>query len=226
MIATLLQVRVGSIQDHAVPKNVMRKVDSWKSGIRKLPLEGSVIVSPQGLDGDQQADLVNHGGKDKAILCYPREHYARWSIEFGVKAPAQGTLGENFELSGVTEDDVCVGDIFQVGEVLLQLSQPRQPCWKPAQFHGLSQLTARILKSGRTGWYLRVLTGGMLTAPDQLELVERPVPDWTVTRATQVMHFSKDPLLRRELATVEELSDAWKIDLSEAYRTQNRHRNP
>jgi MOSC domain-containing protein YiiM len=156
---------------------------------------------------------VNHGGKDKAIHCYPREHYTFWSSEFGEKAPAQGTLGENFELSGVKEDEACIGDIFQLGEVVVQISQPRQPCWKPAQFHGLPQLTARVLKSGRTGWYLRVLRRGTLAAPEPVRLVERPCPEWTVTRATQVMHFEKDRLLRRELATVEPLSSAWKIDL-------------
>lgn len=110
---------------------------------------------------------------------------------------------------------MCIGDTFEAGEVLLQVSQPRQPCWKPAMLHGLPSLTARLLKSGRTGWYLRVLRGGSLSAPEQVRLAERLFPDWTVARATKVMHFEKKTELRRELARLETLSEAWKADLVE-----------
>lgn len=213
MNVALLQIRVGIVVEHAVPKEVARKFDTWKSGIRKAPATGPVLVTASGLDGDEQADLIHHGGNDKAILCYPRAHYEFWLAEFGEKAPGEGTLGENFELSGVSEEDVCIGDVFQFGEVQVQISQPRQPCWKPAQLHGLPHLTARILNTGRTGWYLRVLRGGMLAAPETAQLVERPCPEWSVARATRVMHFEKDAQLRGALGAVEPLSNAWKNDL-------------
>ena len=204
----LLQIRTGSIQEYRSSRT------AWTSAIRKMPFGGSVTVSVLGIEGDDQADKVNHGGADKAILCYAREHYERWSQELGSSAPLEGTLGENFELGGATEEVVCIGDIFQIAGAVMQISQPREPCWKPAQLHGLPHLTSHILKTGRTGWYLRVLQGGTVRAPADTNLLERPHPLWTVARATRVMHFEKDASLRADLAHLEGLSPAWKDALS------------
>lgn len=206
---TLLCIRTGKVREY-------READqAWTSAIEKVPVMGQVTLSEQGILGDEHADRMSHGGPDKAILCYSREHYARWSDELGSAAPAEGTLGENFEVGGTHEEEMCVGDIIQIGETILQVSQPRQPCWKPAKHHRYPQLTARILKSGRTGWYLRVLQGGTIIAPQPLKLVSRSHPEWTVGRATRVMHFEKDATLRRELAGLSALSTAWKTTLRE-----------
>ena len=85
------------------------------------------MVTKMGIAGDQQSDPVNHGGVDKAILCYAREHYTLWSHELGTKAPALGALGENFEIGEAVEEEVCIGDIVQVGEVILPISPPLAP---------------------------------------------------------------------------------------------------
>jgi MOSC domain-containing protein YiiM len=174
---------------------------------------GSVTVTSLGIEGDEHADQLNHGGPDKAILCYAREHYASWSQELGPAAPPPGTLGENFEIGGTSEDEICIGDTFLIEGIVVQVSQPRQPCWKPAWLHDFAQLAAQILKTGRTGWYLRVLQGGIVSAPAPVQPLERPYPQWTVGRATRVMHFQKDAGLRTELAGVAALSAAWKAKL-------------
>jgi MOSC domain-containing protein YiiM len=207
---TLLQMRAGRVR---VYPGTSGGTETWTSAIDKQPVSGSVTITPLGIDGDEHGDPVNHGGPDKAILCYAREHYAKWSEELGAVAPPPGTLGENFEIGGRNEEEVCIGDIFQLDGVMLQISQPRQPCWKPGRLHRVAQLAARILKTGRTGWYLRILQGGIVTAPAPLHLLERPHPEWTVARATRVMHFEKDPAVLAELAGVGALSAAWKAAL-------------
>lgn len=90
MRVTLLQIRIGSVKDHAVTPSAKATIDFWKSGIGKSPVAGPVVVSTMGLVGDHQADLVNHGGKDKAIHCYPREHYTFWAAEFGERHRRRG----------------------------------------------------------------------------------------------------------------------------------------
>jgi MOSC domain-containing protein YiiM len=202
-IMTILRIRTGKVRSYA----------DWTSAIEKSPVSGAVHVHQEGLEGDEQADRVSHGGPDKAILCYARSHYELWARDLGASAPAEGTLGENLEIEGASEESVCVGDIFRIGDVVVQVSQPRQPCWKPAALHGMRDLTARILKSGRTGWYLRVLETGTLVAPRTAGLIERPHPEWSVARATRVMHFEKDPKQRAELGELAALSESWRSAL-------------
>ena len=202
---TILRIRAGKVRSYA----------DWTSAIEKSPVGGGVHVHEEGLEGDEQADRVNHGGPDKAILCYARFHYDSWAHDLGASAPAQGTLGENLEVEGTSEESVCIGDTFQIGDVVLQISQPRQPCWKPAALHGMRNLTARILKTGRTGWYFRVVQTGTLQAPSTAQLVARPHPEWSVARATQVMHFVKDPMQRAELGGLAALSESWKSALAD-----------
>lgn len=203
------RVRLGRVREYQRPDGV------WTSAIGKEPVDSAVWADGLGLRGDQQADRVNHGGVDKAILCYCRAHYAAWRAEYGERAPAEGSLGENLEITGLDEDSVCVGDRFECGEggAVLEVSQPRQPCWKPALLHGLPDLTARILRTGRTGWYVRVWRTGEVSAPVAVRLKERPHPEWTIARATEVMHFSKDPVMWRALAELPELSLAWREEL-------------
>lgn len=210
----ILRIRTGRVRTR-LATDAQGNPGSWTSAIEKEPVTGPVLLTTLGIEGDEQADHKNHGGPDKAILCYPREHYAKWAVEPETGAVGEGTLGENLEIGGATEAVVCVGDVFRCGEVEVAISQPRQPCWKPAQLHRLPDLTALILRSGRTGWYVRVLIGGSLRATEELDLVKRPNPGWTVARATQVMHFERDPALRAELAALPGLSESWRRALLE-----------
>jgi MOSC domain-containing protein YiiM len=153
----------------------------WTSGIAKHPVSGAVRVGTTNLAGDGQADLSVHGGPDKAILGYASAHYPHWARDLGVELPA-GAFGENLLIAGQDEDSVCIGDTYAIGSAVLQVSQPRQPCWKLASRWGVPTLPALVERSGRGGWYLRVVQAGELEAGDQVELIGRPQPDWTVRR--------------------------------------------
>ena len=205
---TLLQIRTGRIQEYPDSPRPLDQRNSQNTSCR------GVTVTSLCIEGDEQADQVNHGGPDKAILCYAREHYVQWSLEPGIAAPPVGTLRENFEVDGANEEKICIGDVFQIAEAVMQIGQPRQPCWNPAQLHRLPHLTAQMLKTGRTGWYLSVLQGGCVNAPADMHLLKRPYPEWTVAHATRVMHVQKDAALRAELAKFDALSAAGKTALT------------
>jgi MOSC domain-containing protein YiiM len=151
-------------------------------------VDGPIFVSATNLAGDRQADLVHHGGTDKAVLAYSTVHFAYWRDEFPDWQLAGGAFGENLTIEGLCEADVCVGDVFEIGACRVQVSQPRQPCWKLSRRWNLPRLDARVKTTGRTGWYLRVLQEGWIEAGLELQLVERPHPKITVAWANSVMY--------------------------------------
>ncbi len=175
----------------------------------------SAMLRFTNLDGDRQADLKNHGGPDKAVCVYSSDHYPFWESVFECK-PAPGAFSENFTISGLRESEICLGDTFRAGEALVQISQPRKPCHKLAGRHNRKDLPALIHANGFSGFYLRVLTEGMVCAGDAFELVARHPMGVTVAFANQVMYEHRDDLdsLRRLLA-VPELSVVWRETLSE-----------
>ena len=152
----------------------------WMSGIFKQPVLGRVFLSREGLEGDGQADRENHGGPDRAVLMYATSSYARWREE-GLELPP-GAFGENFTLEGLDETTMCVGDTFALGEAVVQVSQPRGPCWKISRRWNRADLLPRVIATGRTGWYGRVVREGFVTAPIDGVWRERPCPGWSVAR--------------------------------------------
>ena len=186
------------------------------SGIRKQSLAGRCALTVAGLDGDEHGDAVNHGGPDKAVCGYPREHYPYWSSRLARPLEA-GAFGENFTLHALTEAEACIGDTYLVGSAMIQVSQPRQPCWKLARRWRIKVLTAMVEQTGRTGWYLRVLEEGEVEAGQPMTLLERPHPEWTVTRATRTMRTrNQDRLAAGQLALIEELAISWREHLAVA----------
>jgi MOSC domain-containing protein YiiM len=167
------------------------------------------------LDGDRQADLKNHGGPDKAVCVYSFDHYPYWESAFGRKL-TPGAFSENFTISGLRESRVSIGDTFRAGEAVVQISQPRKPCSKLAGRHNRKDLPALIHANGFSGFYLRVLSEGMVRAGDEFTLVTRHPMGVTVEFANQVMYEQRHDLdsLRRLLA-VPELSAVWRGTLSE-----------
>ena len=159
---------VASLQVGAV-----REMETWSSGIYKTPVEGPVWLGTFNLAGDEQADLRVHGGRDKAVMVYPAAHYPRWNAEVQLGL-GPGAVGENFTVEGLDEETVCLGDRYEVGEALVEVSQPRQPCWKLAKKWNRADLPKRVVQTGRTGWYLRVLREGRVAAGDPMKLVSRP----------------------------------------------------
>ena len=178
------------------------------SGIAKVPLAGPWTIVETGLAGDAQGDLVNHGGPEKALHHYPHDHYAVWAKEMPELAPMLGrapAFGENISGEGMTEVDVRIGDIYRVGEVLLQVSQGRQPCWKLNERFGIKDMARRVQATGRTGWYYRVLQPGMISPGDTLDLIERPQPGWPLTRLIDLLY--RRTLAYDELAVVADMPE-------------------
>jgi MOSC domain-containing protein YiiM len=175
------------------------------SAITKRPREGSVQVLPEGLAPDEQADRRVHGGPEMALHLYPLDHHAFWRGEIG-DHPAldePGGFGSNLAVAGLTEDMVHIGDRFRLGSALIEVSQPRQPCWKIEHRFGHKGLVARIIESGRSGWYFRVLETGEVAAGDSLERVAIGARDWSITRAFRALVAGK--ATRDELAELADL---------------------
>ena len=141
-----------------------------RTGGAKRPVPNALLRSC-GFDGDGQADLVNHGGVDKAVCVYPFDHYAHWERVFG-HGLEPGAFSENLTVSGAVETGICIGDAFRVGEAVLQVSQPRTPCSKLAGKNGQRLLPKWVGQTGYTGFYMRVLSEGPVSAGDAFERIE------------------------------------------------------
>jgi MOSC domain-containing protein YiiM len=154
------------------------------SGFVKRPVFGPIEVSPTGLWGDEQADLRVHGGPDKAVYGYPGSRYEAWRAAFPqhLALLTPGGFGENLTIAGCDETTVCLSDIVRVGSCLLQVSQPRQPCFKFALRFADRAMPQAMTRNGYCGWYYRVLQPGRLAAGDTLSLEERPHPLWPIDR--------------------------------------------
>lgn len=172
-----------------------------------------------GLEGDSQADLAVHGGVDKAVYAYPFENYAAWLAEYPEHRSlwGPGALGENLSLAGLTEYDVRIGDLFRVGRTVLQVTQPRKPCFKLGLRFDDQRLAAAMVREGRTGWYFRVLESGVVAEGDQVALLERPHPHWTIARVNEAAYGSdtSDEVLR-SIAKMPALSAAWRSQTQSA----------
>jgi MOSC domain-containing protein YiiM len=148
-----------------------------ESGIRKHPVPAGVLhLGRLNLEGDRQADLQVHGGEDKAVYAYASEHFPVWTAglpETGSWSIGPAAFGENLTTAGVTEIEVGIGDIWGWGDALLQVCQPRWPCYKLTLHSGVGDMASRFRGSGRTGWYLRVLREGDVPVEGPIEVVER-----------------------------------------------------
>ncbi|MCQ4242347.1 MOSC domain-containing protein [Stutzerimonas stutzeri] len=160
------------------------------SAIAKQPLEGPVQVGPEGLEGDEQGDRKVHGGLYKAVHHYPYEHYRRWQEQLGALLLLEqpGAFGENISTCGLSEADLCLGDVLRCGETLLEVVQTRQPCWKLNDRFGIPDMALRVQQTGMTGWYYRVLEPGELEAGQMLNLEHRPFPRWPLSRVLEVLY--------------------------------------
>ena len=157
-----------------------------------------------------------HGGPDMAVLAYANAHYARWRAELAWPAAGPGAFAENFTVDGVDEQSACLGDIWQVGEARLQISEPRKPCRNISRFWGREDLLRLTEQSGRFGWYLRVLREGRVRAGQEIELIERPHPEWTVARAMAARRSkARDRATAQRLAACPALGADWREKLLE-----------
>ncbi|HUO10503.1 MAG TPA: MOSC domain-containing protein [Phycisphaerae bacterium] len=211
----LLSIQIGKPQSYGSDSATNTHDKPWTTGFFKAPITGPIFASHTHLDGDGQADLKHHGGPDKAILAYSADHYHQWQSDINRELPF-GAFGENLTIAGLSEETVHIGDLFSIGSVLVEVSQPRQPCWKLARRWRMNELVPMVINNGRTGWYLRVLREGLLEAGMPVQLLQRPNPDWPVSRANRILHHHKKDLdLTLQLAAVPKLAGAWTDELLE-----------
>ena len=199
-----------------LPREVTWRGRAITTGIFKGPVAGRVAVRALNLDGDRQADLTVHGGREKAVYAYPVEHYTYWRAELPGVALAYGAFGENLTTEGLLEDDVQVGDRFRVGSAELIATQPRLPCHKLAARFQRADIVKRFLASRRTGFYLAVAREGEVAAGDVIERVARDGGGLSIRLVTQLYVGEDDDRdgLRRAAGTVA-LPASWRAHFRE-----------
>ncbi|MBN9138294.1 MOSC domain-containing protein [Phyllobacterium sp.] len=183
------------------------------SGIAKKPVNGRLWLGETGFEGDAQGDPVRHGGIEKAVHHYPYDHYDKWVADIGAIPLLEqaGAFGENISTTGLDETTVALGDVFQLGGARVEVSQGRQPCWKLTARFGVADMSMRVQKTGRTGWYYRVLQSGYVAPGDTLALIDRTSPEWTIHRLWRTLYvdtMNLDELA--QMAALERLPDGWR----------------
>ena len=206
MVFHIESVLTGSVQPFA---------DGDKSAIAKTAVEGPRAVGWLGIESDAQADLSVHGGPDKAIHHYPHDHYGYWLTTLGASPVLQqaGAFGENISTTGLTEDAACIGDRYRMGTALVEIAQGRQPCWKQAHRLMNPAVVTMMVKSRRCGWYYRVIEEGVVSAGDDLVLLDRPQPEWTVSRVIGLLiagEGKQDLSAVAALAALPVLAENWR----------------
>lgn len=190
-IDALLVGRVAPLGEQAVP-----------SGIDKHRVERFLFLRKDGLEDDAQGDRKHHGGADKALHHYAFDHYPAWRMEIGnvpvLRAP--GAFGENLSTQGLDENMIAIGDVFRLGDAVIEVSQGRQPCWKLSLRFGVFDMAKRVQKTGRTGWYYRVLEEGRVAPDVELRLIDRRSPEWSLRRLWRALYV--DTLNYDELAAM------------------------
>lgn len=208
--AQLLSVQVGLPTTHT-PETPGGK--PWRSAIVKLAVDGKVWVRALGLEGDGQTNLKAHGGPFRAVNVYPSEHYAFWRATPGLKGMTGGAFGENFTTRGLLETDTSIGDVFAVGEVMVEVSQPRGPCENLNRRWHTPELMRRAEESVRIGWYFRVLQEGRVQAGEAIQRIAHPFPEFTIARVWELRANGQDSELLQRLIDCPALSEDWRASL-------------
>jgi MOSC domain-containing protein YiiM len=204
----LLSIQVGMPQDYGADALSDKP---WRSGIHKTTVQDRIRVSKDGLPGDGQEYLKAHGGPFRRVLAYAAAHYPVWRVELALPDMPYGAFGENFTVSELTEESVCLGDVYTVGEAVIQVAQPRQPCSKLARRWGIKDLTARVEARGWGGWYHSVLQEGYVQAGDPITLQERPYPVLTIALVNALETGKiRSPAIAAELAQIPALTETWR----------------
>lgn len=207
----LLSIQVGKVQTHDY------NGEEWITAYMKQALSGRVYVDKLNVADDEQHHKKYHGGEHRAVLMYSAENYQLWQNELGCDLPF-GSFAENFTVEGLSEDRVCIGDIYQVGDtVIVQVSQPRQPCEQIYRTLGIHGIVKKIKANYRSGWYCRVLQEGEVEAGMPIQRLERLHPDWTIIHTHEVMSNRKNqPKAALELAAIEALEPGWRKKSAQA----------
>ena len=198
----------------ARPRAIQVGTREVMTGIYKEPVAGRVRAIRHNLAGDAQADLRVHGGEYKAVYAYPFEHYAHWERVLARSGLPPGTFGENLTTSGLLEDVVCVGDVLRIGSAVLQVTQPRTPCFKLGHKIARPQFVKEFLVSGRSGFYLRIVEDGDLGAGDEVEWIRRDANRVTIRALLGLAELGEwDRDLAARVVQIEALPPNWRQDI-------------
>ena len=185
MSARILSISTGRVAALILPNLHKGPQKTTRSAIVKSPVSSlqdpqSIVCQTMALEGDQQANHSVHGGRDKAVYCYPAEHYPFWKGALKttedklVRLDQHGAFGENLTIEGLTEEKVYIGDVWQIEEVQLEIKAPREPCFKFNALMGDRLAGKKMFAEGLSGWYLSVLSPGILRAGDQIKVISGP----------------------------------------------------
>ena len=200
----------------SLPKEVPYMDKTTTTGIFKEPVSGRVMLRTLNLDGDGQADLKGHGGIYKAAYAYSIENYEYWKRELGRTDFTFGQFGENFTVEGMLDDAVYVGDQFRMGSALVEITQPRVPCFKLGIKMGMPQFPKMFLASGRPGFYLRVLEEGEVGAGDVVDRVKTDLERMTVWDVCRLLYFDQTNVEGAKKALrIQALSRGWRRSFEE-----------
>jgi MOSC domain-containing protein YiiM len=208
MIARVLVIRIGRPQ-------VIDDGQPWTTSFYRPVHDGPARLGRTHLEGDAVADARVHGGADKAVCVYSADNFPAWQRVLARDDFSDGAFGENFTVTGLTEPDVCIGDQFRIGTALVEVSQPRMPCWKLGRRWNRQDLPKLVTQSGRSGWYFRVRREGVVEAGQPIDLLERRYPEWTIARVNDVFYRGTDPEEALRLAACDALANAWRRPLEE-----------
>ena len=185
------------------------------TGICKQAVTGPLRIGRFGFEHDGVGDLKHHGGDDKAVCVYSLDNYPYWADALGIKLPV-AAFGENLTVSNLNEDDICIGDVFELGTALLQVSQPRQPCRTLAARYGRDDLVKLVADSGRTGFYFRVLKEGVVEKGAMLILKGKDPHGITISFASHTLyHDRKNREAIEKVLAVPALSASWQKSFQE-----------
>jgi MOSC domain-containing protein YiiM len=198
------------------PKEVAYRGKTITTGIFKEPVHNRVMLRTLNLDGDGQADLVGHGGIWKAAYAYSIENYDYWKHKLGRDDFTYGQFGENFTVEGMLDDDIHVGDVFRLGDTLVEVTQPRVPCYKLGLKMGMPKFVKMFLASERVGFYFRVLEEGEVGPGDVIERVKVDSERMTVREIHHLLYFDKENVAgARKALRIPALSPGWRSSFAD-----------
>src|SRR5215471_15273592 len=209
-MARLLSVNVG------LPRDIEWRGRTVHTGIWKRPVDGRCRVGRLNLEGDGQGDLAGHGGEQRAVFVYQVESYGYWQDQLKRAGFVHGQFGENFTVDGLPDDAVCIGDRYQIGSALFEVTQPRVTCYRVGIRMNEPRMPALLTSSGRTGFYFRVLQEGDVGALDEITRVVEAAERMTVSEINALLYSPNHPcdLLERALR-IRALSPGWRTSFEQ-----------
>jgi MOSC domain-containing protein YiiM len=219
-ISNVLYVKVGKV----TTTKIENKRNELVSGIKKYPVSKAYLTKT-GFKEDSQADLLHHGGENKALFLFSALTYEKINSFFNnsFNMTNMAYFGENLILSNISEKDICIGDILKIGQSKVQITQPRQPCWKLSANTNEKNMTNFIFNSGLTGWYAKVLEEGIICQNDDVILEKRVNPNLSIEKLNQlIINPMSDEKLTLEALKCEDLGKAFFESLSKRYKLKEK----